>query len=62
MFFKPSQFGNPTRNVYLILKRNYNLKKLSIQMDKNPQLKSIIEEKLKKTEQQGVLNKLVNKR
>ncbi len=62
MFFKPNQFGNQTRNVYLILKRNYNFKKLSIQMDKNPQVKNLVEEKLKKNEQKGVLNKLINKR
>jgi hypothetical protein len=62
MFFKSNQFGNQTRNIYLILKRNYNFKKLSIQMDKNPQVKNLVEEKLKKNEQKGVLNKLINKR
>ena len=51
-----------TRNVYLLLKRNYNFKKLSIEMERNPQVKNLLEEKLKKREQQGVLNKLIDKR
>ena len=62
MFIKPNQFGNQTRNVYLILKRNHNIKKIQMQTDKNPQLKNLMEEKLNKNQPKGVLNKLINKR
>jgi hypothetical protein len=62
MFLKQYQFRNPTKNVYYIFKRNYNFKKLSIEMEKNPYVKSIIEEQSKKNEQQGVLKKLIDKR
>ncbi len=62
MFIKPNQFGNQTRNVYLILKRNHNIKKLQTQADKSPQVKNLMEEKLNKNQPKGVLNKLINKR
>jgi hypothetical protein len=62
MFLKQSQFGNYTKNVYYIFKRNYNFKKLSIQMEKNPHVKNLVEEQSKKKERQGVLKKLIDKR
>ena len=38
------------------------MKKISLQTEKNPHVKNIVEEKLKKKEQQGILNKLISKR
>jgi hypothetical protein len=62
MFLKQYQFGNHTRNVYYLFKRNYNFKKLSIQMEKNPYVKNLVEEQSKKKEQKSLLNKLIDKR
>ncbi|CAF4028747.1 unnamed protein product [Rotaria sp. Silwood2] len=62
MFLKPSQCGNKTKCVYDLFKRNYNLKKLTIQMEKNPHMKNIMEEQLKKKESQGILKRLIDKR
>jgi hypothetical protein len=62
MFFKPFQIVHYPRNISLIIKRNYNFKKLSIQIEKNPHMKNLLEEQSKKNESQGVLKKLVNKR
>ncbi|CAF1178811.1 unnamed protein product [Rotaria sordida] len=62
MFLKPYQYGNKTKYVYDLFKRNYNLKKLTIQMEKNPHMKNIVEEQLKKKESQGILKRLIDKR
>jgi hypothetical protein len=62
MFLKPYQFRNHTKNIYYLFKRNYNFKKLSIQMNKNPYVKNLLEEQSKKNERQGILKKLIDKR
>lgn len=62
MFLRQFHFENHTKNVYFLFKRNYNLKKLSDQMEKNPHIKNIVEKQSKKKEQQGVLKKLLDKR
>jgi hypothetical protein len=54
--------GNNARNVYYLFKRNYNFKKLSIEMTNNPHVKNLVEEQAKKKEQQGILKRLVDKR
>jgi len=45
-----------------ILKRNYHMKKLSIDSDKNPHVKKLVEEQLKRKQSKAVLDKLVEKR
>jgi hypothetical protein len=62
MFLKQNQLANSSRNVYYLFKRNYNLKKLTTQIDKNPHLKKVFDEQSKKKERQGVLKHLVDKR
>ncbi|CAF3309617.1 unnamed protein product [Rotaria socialis] len=62
MFLKPYQLGNKSKQIYDVFKRNYNLKKLTIQMEKNPHMKKIMEEQLQKRQSQGVLKKLIDKR
>jgi hypothetical protein len=62
MFLKQYQLGNNARNVYYLFKRNYNFKKLSIEMTNNPHVKNLVEEQAKKKEQQGILKRLVDKR
>ncbi|CAF4897983.1 unnamed protein product [Rotaria sp. Silwood1] len=62
MFLRPYQYGNKTKHIYDLFKRNYNFKKLTIQMEKNPHMKNIIEEQLKKKESQGILKRLIDKR
>lgn len=62
MFVKINPLISSTRNISWIFKRNYNMKKLSLQTEKNPQVKKIFEEKFKRKQQQSVLDKLVNKR
>lgn len=62
MFVKVNSLISSTRNLSVLFKRNYNMKKISLQMERNPHVKNLVEEKLKKKEQQGVLNKLISKR
>jgi ABC-type amino acid transport substrate-binding protein len=62
MFLKQYQIGNNAKNVFYLFKRNYNMKKLSVQMDKNPHVKNIVDEQMKKKQQQGILKRLIDKR
>lgn len=63
MFARVNPWLSSTRNLSLVFKRTYKMKKLSIQAQGNPHLQKLVEEKLKtKKEHQGVLNKLVGKR
>jgi len=59
MFAKPYQSRNV---VYYLFKRNYNLKKLTVQMQKNPHIKNIFEQETNKRQSGGVFKKLVDKR
>jgi hypothetical protein len=62
MFLKQYQIGNNAKNVFYLFKRNYNMKKLNVQMDKNPHVKNIVDEQMKKKQQQGILKRLIDKR
>ena len=62
MFLKPYQLGNKSKQIYDVFKRNYNLKKLTTQMEKNQHMKNIMDEQLQKRQSQGVLKKLIDKR
>lgn len=62
MFLKQFHFENQTKTIYYFIKRNYNIKKLSNQIEKNPHMKNFVDEQLKRREQKGILKKLVEKR
>ena len=62
MFAKQGQVGNNIKHVFYLIKRNYDLKKLSIQAEKNPYLKNIMENKMKKREPLGTLQRIIDKR
>lgn len=62
MLLKPLHYGNKSKNLFDLFKRNYNMKKLTSQMEKNPHMKHIIEDQIKKKEPQGVLKRLIDKR
>lgn len=62
MFLKPNQCGSKSKQIYDLLKRNYSTRKLNIQMEKNPHMKHVFEEQLKKKQPQGILKKLIDKR
>ncbi|UJR10052.1 hypothetical protein I4U23_014274 [Adineta vaga] len=62
MFLKSFQLERNTRNVQFLFKRTYNFKRLDVQSIKNPQVNAIREKKLMKRQNQGVLNRLIEKR
>ena len=62
MFLKKFQLEKTTKTIPLFLKRTYNIKKLDLQAIKNPQVQAVREKELQRSQQQGVLKRLVEKR
>jgi hypothetical protein len=59
---KLSLLNRYPRTASIVWRRDYNMKKMHLETDKNPHVKRIAEEQMKKREKRGTFQRLIDKR